>query len=271
MSDFFLYQDNDIDMGYRYDENPVPEHFKSHTHETYELYCFLDGKGIYRVEGTPYPLKAGDILIMRPAESHYIDISPDKPYTRFSINFKTELFKYIDPKGYLLSPFIDRKLGTFNLYRAENFKTDAYKLFIDNMSENSSDRRVQIITNLLPLLNEISAAFQTMSEIQIDQTLDSRIIDYINRHISDDLSLDVICERFYISKSHLCHIFKKATAMTVGEYITAKRLVKAKQLILSGISSTKAYSECGFHDYSVFYRAFKKKYRVSPRQTAQCL
>ena len=266
MSDFFLYWDNDIDMGYRRDETPVPEHFKAHTHETYELYCFLGGKGIYRVEGTPYPLKAGDILIMRPAESHYIDISPYRPYTRFSINFKAELLKGIDPKGRLLSPFINRKLGTFNLYRAENFKTDAYKLFIDNMTENSSDRRVQIITNLLPLLNEISAAFETMSEIQIDQTLDSRIINYINRHISDNLSLDVICERYYISKSHLCHIFKKATAMTVGEYITAKRLVMAKQLILSGISPTRAYSECGFRDYSVFYRAFKKKYGVSPRQ-----
>ena len=148
MSDFFLYRDNDIDMGYQYDETPVPEHFKAHTHETYELYCFLGGKGIYRVEGTPYPLKAGDILIMRPAESHYIDISPDKPYTRFSVNFKAELFKSIDPKGRLLSPFINRKLGTFNLYRAENFKTDSYKLFIDNMTENSPDRRVQIITNL---------------------------------------------------------------------------------------------------------------------------
>ncbi|MFQ8953737.1 MAG: AraC family ligand binding domain-containing protein [Oscillospiraceae bacterium] len=66
MSDFFLYRDNDIDMGYQQDENPVSEHFKAHTHETYELYCFLGGKGIYRVEGTPYPLKAGDILIMRP-------------------------------------------------------------------------------------------------------------------------------------------------------------------------------------------------------------
>ncbi len=131
------------------------------------------------------------------------------------------------------------------------------------MTENSSDRRVQIITNLLPLLNEISAAFETMSEIQIDQTLDSRIINYINRHISDNLSLDVICERYYISKSHLCHIFKKATAMTVCEYITAKRLVAAKQLILSGISP-QGYIRVRLRDYSVFYRAFKRNTEYRP-------
>lgn len=257
MAEYFSYSDEDISMNYRRDEHPLPSGFRMHTHESYELYYFAGGSGVYRVEGTPYPLERGDILIMRPAEAHYIDITENRPYTRLSVNFKPELLSGIDPNGRLLEPFNNRKIGTFNRFRAENFKSNAYSVFIKNIITDSTDRRVQTITNLLPLLNEISAAFETMSEIQIDQTLDSRIINYINRHISDDLSLDIICERYYISKSHLCHIFKKATAMTVGEYITAKRLVMAKQLILSGISPTRAYSECGFRDYSVFYRAFK--------------
>ena len=73
MSEFFSFRDKDISMNYAFDKKPDPAEFKMHTHETYELYSFMSGKGIYRVEGTPYPLKYGDVLIMRPAEAHYID------------------------------------------------------------------------------------------------------------------------------------------------------------------------------------------------------
>ena len=264
MAEFFSYRDEDIDMHYSRDGKPVPSDFKMHTHESYELYYFAGGNGIYRVEGTPYPLEEGDILIMRPAEAHYIDITDNKPYTRLSVNFKANLFSYIDPDGKLLAPFNGRKIGTFNRYRAENFKSDAYSVFIKNIMTDSPDRRVQTITNLLPLLNEMSLAFGSVTETEINKSLDSRIISYINRHISEDITLDAICEKFYISKTHLCRIFKKATASTVGEYITVKRLVNARQLILSGTPPTKAYLQCGFRDYSVFYRAYKKKYGISP-------
>ena len=264
MAEFFSYRDEDIDMHYSRDGKPVPSDFKMHTHESYELYYFAGGNGIYRVEGTPYPLEEGDILIMRPAEAHYIDITDNKPYTRLSVNFKANLFSYIDPDGKLLAPFNGRKIGTFNRYRAENFKSDAYSVFIKNIMTDSPDRRVQTITNLLPLLNEISFAFGSVTETEINKSLDSRIINYINRHLSEDITLDDICDKFYISKTHLCRIFKKATASTVGEYITVKRLVNARQLILSGTPPTKAYLQCGFRDYSVFYRAYKKKYGISP-------
>lgn len=266
MAEFFSYSDSDISINYSRAEKPISSDFKMHTHDSYELYYFAGGSGIYRVEGTPYPLEKGDILIMRPAEAHYIDITDNKPYTRLSVNFKANLFSGIDPSGRLLAPFNNRKIGTFNRYRAENFKSDAYSVFIKNITTDSPDRRVQTITNLLPLLNEISFAFDSLSETEITKSLDSKIIGYINRHISEDITLDAICEKFYISKTHLCRIFKKATASTIVEYITVKRLVTARQLILSGVPPTKVYLQCGFKDYSVFYRAYKKKYGASPRQ-----
>lgn len=76
MAEYFSYKDNDIFMHYSRDDKPVPSDFRMHTHETYELYYFVGGSGVYRVEGTPYPLESGDILIMRPAETHYIALVP---------------------------------------------------------------------------------------------------------------------------------------------------------------------------------------------------
>ena len=268
MAEYFSYRDKDIYMHYSRDRKPVPSDFRMHTHESYELYYFAGGSGIYRVEGTPYPLERGDILIMRPAEAHYIDITGIKPYTRLSINFKPEILSDIDTNGRLLVPFNNRKIGTFNRYRAENFKSDAYSVFIKNIMTDSPDKRLQTITNLLPLLNEISIAFASVSETEVNKSIDSRIISYINRHLSENITLDDICEKYYISKTHLCRIFKKATASTVGEYITVKRLVMARQLILSGTPPTKAYLQCGFKDYSVFYRAYKKKYGIAPSENS---
>lgn len=194
----------------------------------------------------------------------HIEIIGTEPYVRFSVNFNAELFAAIDPDGKLLTPFNSRKIGTFNRYRAKDFKSNAYTAFIKNIITDSPDRRVQTITNLLPLLNEISLAFGSASDAEVTKSLDNRIVSYINRHIAEDITLDDICDRFYISKAQLCRIFKKATASTVGEYITVKRLVNARQLILSGTSPTKAYLQCGFRDYSVFYRAYKKQYGEPP-------
>ena len=104
MAEYFSCSDSDISMSYSRDDKPVPSDFKMHTHDTYELYYFIGGSGIYRVEGTPYPLQKGDILIMRPTEAHYIDITANKPYTRLSVNFKTGLLCGIDPSGKLLAP-----------------------------------------------------------------------------------------------------------------------------------------------------------------------
>lgn len=264
MAVIYSYHDKDIDMHYSYDEKPNPSQFLMHTHEFYELLYFESGKGVYRVEGTPYTLQKGDIIIVRPAEAHYIDISESKPYSRISIAFNPKVFAEIDPSRKLLVPFDNRKIGTYNCYHNDNFKSDIYDIYIKNIICGDSNLRLRILTNLLPLLNEIYEAFDDITATEINKTLDSRIINYINRHISESITLDDICDRFYISKTHLCRIFKKATASTVGEYITVKRLVMARQLILSGNPPTKVYLKCGFKDYSVFYRAYKKKYGDSP-------
>lgn len=264
MKKYFSYKDSDIEISYTSDEKPVPSNFKMHTHEMYELYHFIGGSGIYMVEGTSYPLECGDILITRPNEAHYINITDTKPYTRLYVNFKPDFLDGIDPERKLLTPFNNRKIGTFNRYREENFGNNTYSFFINNIITYTSDQRVQTLTNLLPLLNEISLAFGSLTKTEVTKSLSNKIIDYINRHLFEDISLDEICKKFYISKTHLCRIFKKSTSATVGEYITVKRLVNARQLILSGTPPTKAYLQCGFKDYSVFYRAYKKKYGISP-------
>lgn len=264
MEEYFSFYSEGIKGHYLHDERPDPEKFSMHTHEEHELYYFAAGRGIFRIEGTPYPLEPGDILIMSPAEAHYIDLDPSKPYTRLSVHFNPRIFDALDPEGRLSAPFTGRAPGSFNRYRDSDFTSGAWKEFIKNLCAPAEDRRLHTLANLLPLLNELSAACRARSSETVNDALDYRIISYINRNLSGDISLDRICHEFYISKPQLCRIFKKATGSTVWDYITVKRLVNARGLIQAGTPPTKAFAESGFNDYSVFYRAYRKKYGVSP-------
>ena len=82
----------------------------------------------------------------------------------------------------------------------------------------------------------------------------------------DDLSLELLASKFYVSKYHLSHEFGKAMGTGVYRYIMLKRLLVARQLLLKGMSAGEVCSKCGFKDYTNFYRAFKDEYGISPSE-----
>ena len=91
------------------------------------------------------------------------------------------------------------------------------------------------------------------------------IIEYINKNLFSDMTLDSICSKFFINKSHINRLFKEVTGSTVWEYVILKRLVAAKQLIKDGVKASAAAEMTGFRDYSNFYRAYKAHFGISPK------
>jgi len=267
MNRYYKYKDSDLDVRYTLDEKPNTKDFHMHTHDFCELYYLIHGKGFFRIEGNKYPLRSGDIFILRNSESHYIDIDETHPYERMTIHFNERILDSIDSERELLIPFNQREVGNFNRFERSNFKTNSYQLFLQNIMSSNKNNRIQIITSLLPLLNELSIAFSSYSNTQDNEKNDSlsyKIVSFINKRITEDICLNDICKEFFISKSQLCKLFRTATGSTVWDYIILKRLIYVRELIHSGITPTKAYTMGGFTDYSVFYRNYRKKYGCSP-------
>ena len=271
MNERLIFQDDEVMFRYNLDTHPVPESFTIHTHNMCEVYVFLNGKASFRIEGSEYRLERGDLLVMRPAEAHCIEVQPEHPYERLSIHFDPALFERIDPEGRMLKVFMEREAGRFNRFSAAEFPDQNYRVMLSRLMQPQRCDRLHIISALLTLLTELYPLYMQRDEHtpSAEGNLLFQVIRHINEHLSEPLSLDALCEQFYLSKPQLCRSFKRTTGASVGEYITAKRLLQAQTMLRAGSPPTKVCTACGFNDYSAFYRAYRKHFGVSPKHTQQ--
>lgn len=261
---YFRFNSPELFIFHTRDDNPSQDRFYMHTHAFAELFCFLEGEGVFHVEGTSYPLQPGDILLMRPGEAHYIQLNTDVPYERICINFDTEVFKSLDPDRVLMQPLFGRKGGKQNLYRAQ---TGPCLDILRRMTEPGPGNRLNLLGNLMLVLQQLHAAFSSgMDNASQPDTLEYRIIRYINKNLAKELSLQSLCEIFFVSRTQLCKCFKEVTGTSIGSYISVKRLLTARELLLQGIKPTEVFSACGYRDYSTFFRAYTKLFGHTPRQ-----
>ena len=262
---FFRYSGPGFNASHSVDVRPLPDRFAMHTHTYAEVYFFLAGHGTFHIEGNTYPLIPGDILLMRPAEVHCIELDPEIPYDRVVINFDTALFSAMDPENALIRSFFSRKAGTMNLYHRHDFDEAQYDTCLQAILHSNGDRLV-ILAHLSLLLQQISAIFDDHPEKDDRGTIEQEIIQYINKNVHKELNLQLLCDKFFLRRAQLCRRFQKATGTSVGKYISVKRLLACRQLIQGGEKPTQVYAAYGYRDYSTFYRAYTRQFGQSPGQ-----
>lgn len=89
--------------------------------------------------------------------------------------------------------------------------------------------------------------------------------EYIKENLAGDLSLEHLCQQFYISQSKLYKLSKKNLGMGLSDYIRLARLKKARKLLVDTDLPVSQISESvGIFDTNYFIRAFKKDAGVTP-------
>ena len=138
---------------------------------------------------------------------------------------------------------------------------------IDRIPVISKDK----ILSCLTIMN-ICAAYITLSnKLNIDgKGLAAKARHYIARHYEDRITIDLLCQRFFCSKSTLTNAFKKAYGETINDFLTRTRLDAAGKLLDKTDVPINAIAEqCGFSDQSYFTKVFIRKYGMTPRQYRQ--
>ncbi len=245
-----------------------------HHHDFYECYLFLSGNATYLIEGKSYQLTPGDIVLVNSKELHQAIInSQELPYDRFVLWINPSFLLGLSTKATDLTQCFESP-NRKNVLRVDyewqqNIRIIMNKLIALERFQGVGHELLYkaYITELMVHINNLAFNEEVRLDVEVKKSnLIEYILEYINTHIDEDITIDELSKHTYLSKFHLSREFKKHTGTTLHRYILQKKLIAAKELILREIPITHVYEQCGFGDYSNFFRAFKNEYGMTPKQ-----
>ena len=253
-----------------HNRDPYFRTIEFHAHDFLELYLFLDGSVAYYIEDRVYDLCPGDLLIIPPGKMHRPVIANEHAaYERMvlwvDLKYLTALdtpekdlqkmLETVGEKGHCVS-----LRGDELVYAATLFSQ------IVALSQNKCPSVLINSANRMYIWSVLEAYSRMESAERGEPEVIPKVIRFLTEHFSEPVTLDDIAARFFISKSYLSRHFKEYTNATVYAYIMALRITHARKMIRDGVPAVEAGRECGFSDYSTFYKAFKAQTGMSPQQ-----
>lgn len=263
----FAFPDADtLSYHHTVDKTPQPSSFARHCHEFYELIYVTQGAGNYIVEGAQYFISPGTLLLLRPREFHYVEISPDETYERYVFHFQPSALA--SEARALLEAFDRRPPGEGNFYIESDLPPEFSLMLKQFDSVCGLPEDAGILFSRLRLSELMLMLTQCRSQPgeRTDDQLGARVLRYLNENLRSQISLDELARKFFVSKYYLCRAFKKQNGISVHGYLNRKRVMLAKQLIDSGETAAGAAYRVGFGDYSSFFRAYKKMIGRAPSE-----
>ena len=128
-----------------------------------------------------------------------------------------------------------------------------------------NDEEVRAIVDLIRMFFD----YATIKNIVLPQEKEvfDEIVSYLHESLDKELTIEMICERFYLSRRQLYKLFKNNTGKTVMQYVQDARINEAKRLIIStDLSLLQIAEKVGIYDYNYFIKIFKAKVGYTPKQ-----
>ena len=244
-----------------------------HYHQSYELYYLCSGERYYFIRDKSYHVTEGALVLVNKQDIHYTATPPKPQHERFLINFYDDFIS-----GILNTPD--------NLKLMECFNSDMhiinvevkYRPFVQNLFEtllHEYEEKKPFYTNCLQAIflqllvfinrNQTSPSVPQQDYINSSHKIISEITGYINTHCNENITLESLSEKYYISPCYLSRTFKKITGLTFVEYLSNIRIKEAQRLLQKTDLTIAQISEAvGYNSSTHFGRIFKKFTGVAP-------
>jgi len=248
---------------------------KYHFHDFYEINYSLTDDVNFFVGDRIYPAQKGTLFVFNNMDLHRSVSSPGTFYERYVIYFNPDFIRDLcTEQTNLLDCFDNRRPGFSHCI---NLLPDQSAQFLymlkraqDITLNNTFGRDVYRRIIFAELLLYINSLFCTSTEDIVREEKEFEkikpVIQYIQQHLEESLSLNRLSRAFYINKYYLGSLFKKATGFTINEYIINRRILKARELLKKKIPVHRVGELVGFNNHSHFTRTFKSLVGLSPKQ-----
>ncbi len=251
-----------IETGARIQKKESGMH-RHHAHKGYEIYYLKSGEKSYFIEDNVYPLLPGDFALI---STYVLHKTSGKNFERILLNFDRE-----DVPEEIL-PIVEtcfQKVITHTPAASRQY----IELLLERMQAEYNENGVTpfLVAQFTCLVMEIarfSAAKAEAPDAATRQILE--IVKYINTNFSEEITVEGLAERAFLSRSHFCRQFKKVTGFSPLEYIHSVRLRVAENLLEnSDLSITEIALRSGFSGSNYFGDLFRRYRGMSPRTWRQ--
>lgn len=252
----------------------IRKEFPFHYHDFYKIIYFVEGNVSYKIEGKTYRLKPHDFVLVDYNAIHKPEIESSIPYERYIIYLAETFLSHENRQGERMkrcfemagqsgNHVIHFSPGSYEellgcLMRIEKEEQEEQDFLHDKMLE-AAFLEFMVLFNRACIAQP--KAFITTA-VYHEKIVD--IISYIQAHLMENITIDLLAETFYISRYYLMRQFKEATGYSIHQYINEKRILEAKRRLLTGVPASKVCYDCGYSDYSTFARRFKEIVGVAP-------
>ena len=241
-----------------------------HWHQCVELLYISSGYGIVVVDNQHYTARPGRLFIFPPFRLHkvQVDHSDKNPYHRTTMHNEQSVVESA------LSAF-PRHQAQFAALAASNLPAQIYDLsehaaFIERILEqfqrledNEQTTACEVAFLMMQLMTFLPEQPQRYPPRQ--QTVASRIMNWIEAHYASKFSLDELACALGLSRSYTSRVFRQQTGGNIHEYLLTRRIKRSCDLLRNSDESIDAIAlAVGFGEVTYFITCFKKMMRQTP-------
>ena len=242
-----------------------------HYHEFCKLLFLVSGQGSYFVDGKRYLLSAGDLVLIGSRSVHKPELAEGSTYERIIIYISPDYLQQMSTQDCDLLSLFSGSHG--HVLRLKEQRRKAVFSLVSklerDLSQEAFGRTILSQADLLHLLVELGRSMEdSATNLPRPSVPENRrvveIMEYLDQNLAEEIDMDALAERFFISKYYMMRLFQKETGTTIYAYLTQMRLLKARELMNGGMRAMESCYACGFHSYSSFTRAYAKYFGTTP-------
>lgn len=243
---------------------------RPHFHEEIEIAFCIAGEGVFFLEPEIFPLFRGQLFLIDSSILHRSVANEE--YRCIAFHISSEMLKSFSS---VQSDFLSRTQRSGLVATLQGDEVEAlerqFLLLMDDFGSGFGDdirRTIAVLSFLLSCFSYFEKAEDVKSRTNSELAKVAPILSYIQEHLSDPLTTQSIADAFFMSKYHLCHIFKEGTGFSVIDYVINCRILKARMLLREGMRVQEAGERVGFRSNEHFIRTFKRLTGVPPKRYA---